>query len=93
MALLLPWAGEEDVEDAAAAAGPAVGLGYRCLLAITTRRFRPDRDIALPYRRPFDPYVRGGWTLRAASPRYFVCWRNSGLLTAGEAPIAVLPDG
>jgi hypothetical protein len=93
VALLLPWAGEEDVGDAAGAASPAVGLGYRCLLAITTRRFRPDRDLAPPYRRPFEPYLRGGWDLRAAPPRYFVCWRNSGLLTRGEVPIAVLPDG
>jgi hypothetical protein len=68
-------------------------VGRRCLLIVTSRPFRAARDVAPVYRHLFERYERGGWMLRATSPRNFVCWRRSALIAESAFPVAVFPDG
>jgi hypothetical protein len=77
---------------AAGATRPALGMVQRCLLVATTRRFQPARDVGLLYQDAFTDWEEAGWLLRAASPRNFVCWRQSRLILASDAPVAVFPD-
>lgn len=70
----------------------SLGLRHRWLITLTTSRFRPTRDIAPRFQSPFARYENAGWSLRAASPRNFVCWRDSCLVKEGDLPLAVLPS-
>lgn len=76
----------------ARAAAP-LGFGWRCLLTLTSRTFSFERDLAPHHRHAFAPYAEAGWRLRAASPRYWLCWRRSGLLARGTRELVFLPDG
>jgi hypothetical protein len=60
---------------------------------LTSGPFRVVRDVAPVHRHLFERYEQGGWTLRAASPRNFVCWRRSALIARSAFPVAVFPDG
>lgn len=69
-----------------------LGLGWRLLLALTSRPFRPERDLAPQHRHALAPYLRAGWQIRAASPRYQLCWRTSGLLARSARPLVIVPN-
>src|SRR4051794_9077884 len=69
-----------------------LGMPYRCLIALTSSRFRPARDVAGRFRDLFAGYERAGWSLRAAPPRYFVCWRDSRLVRESDLRLAFLAD-
>ena len=68
-------------------------MGRRCLLMLTSGPFWVARDVAPVYRHLFERYEQGGWTLRAASPRNFICWRRSSLIAESGFPVAVFPNG
>jgi hypothetical protein len=74
------------------AAATRLGVGRRCLLMLTSGPFLAARAVAPVYRHLFERYERGGWMLRAASPRNFVCWRRSDLIAESGFPVAVFPD-
>ncbi len=66
---------------------------FQCaLLAVTTARFRPDRDLSADLKRMFAELEREGWTFRNASVRNFLCWRNSALIKDSIARIAIFPN-
>jgi hypothetical protein len=69
-----------------------ISRSRRCSIALTSRRFRPLREVGPRFDQPFRAWEEAGWWLRAASPRNFVCWRRSWLLTQSSAPVAVFPD-
>lgn len=69
-----------------------LGLRHRWLIELTTSPFRLVRDIAPRFRGSFARYQRTGWSLRVASPRNFVCWRDSRLIKKSDLPLAILPS-
>lgn len=69
-----------------------LGLARRCLLGATTFRFVPERELKPQHRALFADLAGAGWAFRQASPRYFLCWRNSKLLLETTIPIAIFPS-
>ena len=69
-----------------------LGMARRCLIALTSSRFRPAHDIAPRFQGLFAGYPLAGWSLRASPPRYFVCWRKSRLVKESNLRLAFFPD-
>jgi hypothetical protein len=69
-----------------------LGTWHRCLVALTSSRFRAAKEVAFQFQGLFTSYEQAGWSLRASPPRYFICWRNSWLARGSNLRIAFFPD-
>jgi hypothetical protein len=69
-----------------------IGSFRRCLLAVTTARFRPGIGMDSKFTSLLGHLESSGWSLRQTCPRYYIYWRNNALLTETDIPLAIFSE-